>query len=85
MAEPWRTGAMGEFFLPLRKSGRFWVLMISSHAKRDEAEPIDNNTLVELRRFFRNPAELIGEYCFALEEYDFDRGNYVLKETLSSD
>ncbi len=77
-----RTGAAGEFSLPLPKSGKYFVLMISSHAKRAEGQAIDPATLQELRRFFRNPGMLIGEYGFVLEKYDFDRGQYVLKETL---
>ncbi len=76
-----RTGTGGEFSLPLKKSGKYLVMMVSSHAKRDEAKPTDPTVIRELRVFFRNPTELIGEYRYALEEYDFQRGHYVLKET----
>ncbi len=74
------TGAGGEFSLPIKSAGRYWVLMISSHAKRNEDEPIDPAAIRSLQKYCRHVEQLIGEYRFTLNEYDFEHGNYVLKE-----
>lgn len=77
-----RTGADGSFSASLPDQGRYLVLLISSHEKRDDAE-LELETEEELRRFFRQPAELIGDYCYYLEEYDIGPGMSMIRQTFS--
>lgn len=77
-----RTGADGSFSVSANIGGRYFVLLISSHEKRDLME-IDPNTISDLRRFFRNPTELIGEYCFSLDEYDLGPGTHQIRHVFS--
>jgi hypothetical protein len=54
--------------------------MISAHSKHSDPEP-DATTIRELKRFFRNPKELLGDYHFSREEYEFDQGKYLIRQT----
>jgi hypothetical protein len=75
-----RTGADGTFLIQYENKGRYLVLMISAHSKRSDSEP-DTTTIRELKRFFRNPKELLGDYHFSHEEYEFDQGKYLIRQT----
>ena len=76
-----RTGADGAFSVSLKTPGRFLVLMISSHARRNDGMEPETAAIRELGRFFRTPEDLLGQYGFALEEYDFMQGKYMLHRT----
>jgi hypothetical protein len=75
-----RTGANGGFEIPYKKQGHYLALLISSHAKRSEPE-LDLATRRKLQRFFRTPQNLIGDFQFICEEYEFEQGKYILRET----
>lgn len=77
-----RTGVDGSFGFSLPLEGRYLVLAISSHARREVLES-DPATLQQLSRFFRDPLELLEEYCFVCEEYDFVRGTTILRYTFT--
>lgn len=77
-----RTGADGRFSAELPSEGRYVGLLISSHLLRGDSEKeIGKKTLEDLRRFFRNPQNIIGEYCFSKDEYDFEHGTYFIRQT----
>jgi DNA-directed RNA polymerase subunit M/transcription elongation factor TFIIS len=75
-----RTGADGTFLIQYENKGHYLLLMISAHSKRSDPEP-DSTTIRELKRFFRNPKELLGDYHFSREEYEFDQGKYLIRQT----
>ncbi|MDR2705285.1 MAG: hypothetical protein LBC02_05870 [Planctomycetaceae bacterium] len=75
-----RTDADGTFLIQYENKGRYLLLMISAHSKRSDAEP-DSTTIRELKRFFRNSKELLGDYHFSCEEYEFDQGKYLIRQT----
>lgn len=75
-----RTDVDGTFSIRYENKGRYIILMISSHAKRSGTEP-DTATISELKRFFRNPQELLGDYSFSREEYELEQGKYILRQT----
>ncbi|MDR0609073.1 MAG: hypothetical protein LBG58_03100 [Planctomycetaceae bacterium] len=78
-----RTDADGTFLIQYENKGRYLMLMISAHSKHSDAEP-DATTIRELKRFFRNPKELLGDYRFSREEYEFDQGKYLIRQTFPS-
>jgi hypothetical protein len=73
-----RTDADGTFSIHYETTGRYLILMISSHAKRSDSAP-DTTTIRDLKRFFRNPQELLGDYSFSQDEYELDQGIYVIR------
>ncbi|MDR0335480.1 MAG: hypothetical protein LBI18_00135 [Planctomycetaceae bacterium] len=75
-----RTDADGNFSIQYENQGRYLMLMISSHAKRSDDAP-DAATIRELKRFFRNPQELLGDYSFSHEEYELSQGTYIIRQT----
>jgi hypothetical protein len=75
-----RTGIDGTFSIPYKKEGRYLALMISSHAKRSEPD-MDTVTFQKLQYFFRNPKDLIDDFRFIREEYEFEQGKYIVRET----
>jgi hypothetical protein len=75
-----RTDADGHFSIQYENQGRYLILMISSHAKRSDTAP-DAAAIRELKRFFRNPQELLSDYRFNLEEYELDQGKYMIRQT----
>jgi len=78
-----RTGADGSFAFPLRDEGRYLALTISSHLHRDE-QGLSPATIRDLQRFFRDPHELLGDYCYAREEYDVKPGTYLIRQTFGN-
>jgi hypothetical protein len=62
-----RTGADGSFEFPYQKDRRYFVLMISAHVERENSE-IDLASLRTLKKYFRNPVELLDQFCFHYEE-----------------
>jgi broad specificity phosphatase PhoE len=76
-----RTGADGTFLIQYENKGRYLILMISAHSKRSDAEEPDVATIRELKRFFRNPKELLSDYHFSREEYEFEQGKYLIRQT----
>ena len=68
----------GRFSFSVEKDGRYLGILISSHAIRPAEANWNLNTDKNLRRFFREPTELLGDYRFLCEEYELKRG-----ETLS--
>ncbi|MDR2438921.1 MAG: hypothetical protein LBE12_06085 [Planctomycetaceae bacterium] len=75
-----RTDADGTFSIQYENKGRYLLLMISSHAKRSGSVP-DTVTIRNLKRFFRNPQEFLGDYSFSHDEYDLDQGIYLIRQT----
>jgi hypothetical protein len=75
-----RTDADGQFVIPYENQGRYLLLLISSHIKRSDTAP-DTATIRELKRFFRNPQDLLGDYSFSREEYELDQGKYMIRQT----
>jgi hypothetical protein len=76
-----RTDADGTFLIQYKNKGRYLILMISAHSKRSDAEAPDAATIRELKRFFRNPKEILSNYHFSHEEYEFDQGKYLIRQT----
>lgn len=75
-----RTGADGTFSQDFQRSGRYLALMISAHVRRSGPE-LPPETLLDLQRFFSDPAVLLGEYRFVREEYEIGRGVHFIRET----
>ncbi|MDR2116350.1 MAG: hypothetical protein LBP87_08210 [Planctomycetaceae bacterium] len=75
-----RTDADGLFSIQYENKGRYLILMISSHTKRSDAVP-DAVTIRELKRFFRNPQELLSDYSSSHDEYELDQGKYIIRQT----
>ena len=73
-----RADAEGKFSFSVDAAGRYLGILISSHAVRSAETKWSAETDRNLRRFFREPAELFGNYRFRCEEYDLRKG-----ETLS--
>ena len=72
------TDAEGKFSLSVDVAGRYLGILISSHAIRPEEAKWNAETDRKLRRFFREPSELLGDYQFRCDEYELKKG-----ETLS--
>ncbi|GHT44353.1 hypothetical protein FACS189454_01460 [Planctomycetales bacterium] len=75
-----RADASGRFEFAYKSDQPYWGLLISAHNKR--TEDIPQEVRRSLRVFFRNPTELLGDYNFILEEYDWQSGQYMLRQTL---
>ena len=73
-----RADADGKFSFSVDAAGRYLGILISSHSIRPAETKWNAETDRNLRRFFREPAELVGNYRFLCEEYDLRKG-----ETLS--
>jgi len=73
-----RADAEGKFSFSVDAAGRYLGVLISSHAVRPAEAKWNAETDRNLRRFFREPVELFGNYRFRCEEYDLRKG-----ETLS--
>ncbi len=73
-----RTDVDGKFSLTVDADGRYLGILISSHAIRPTDAKWNAETDRNLRRFFREPADLLGNYRFLCEEYELKKG-----ETLS--
>ena len=73
-----RADTEGKFAFPLNASGRYLGILISSHAVRPPEVRWNAETEQSLRRFFREPSDLVGNYRFLCDEYELNAG-----ETLS--
>lgn len=77
-----RTGTDGYFVAEILLQGHYILLTISSHATRSEArKEIDPVILNDLKRFFRNPVDLVDNYCFQKDEFYFVPGVYFIRQT----
>ena len=56
-----RADESGRFRLRLPHAGSYYLVCISHHAERHEAESPENATLALLGRFFSDPVELLGD------------------------
>ena len=72
------TDAEGKFTFSVDTTGRYLGILISSHTIRPEETQWNAETDRKLRRFFREPSELVGDYQFRCDEYELNQG-----ETLS--
>jgi hypothetical protein len=59
-----RAGAEGEFPLVVPRSGKYFLLVISKHAKRDAGRSIEFDDLRAMSEYFERPADLIGSYRY---------------------
>ena len=68
----------GSFTLYHREGVRYFVILISANQKRSgEMKP---STLLELRRFFRDPDQF-GENCLLTDEYEWSGGMHAFRHT----
>jgi hypothetical protein len=75
-----RAGANGEFSIPYKRSGKYLAIFISAQLTRpDESEGLDRETLKTLKLYFKRPQDLVGNYTYISEEYEFTSGTYNLR------
>ena len=72
------TDAEGKFSFSVDAEDQYLGILISSHVIRPEDAKWNAEMDRKMRRFFREPAELMGDYQFRCDEYELKRG-----ETLS--
>ncbi len=63
-----RTDVDGNFDVLLSGPGKYVVLYLSAHVKRDRQNKIDAETLAKLRRYFSSPETLIGSARYFCRE-----------------
>jgi len=59
-----RAGAEGEFPLVVPRSGKYFLLVISKHAKREAGRSIEFDDLRAMSEYFERPADLIGSFRY---------------------
>ena len=69
-----RANAEGKFSFSVDVAGPYLCILISSHAIRPAGVSWNAETDRTLRRFFRDPIELLGNYRFRCEEYELRKG-----------
>ncbi|MDR3232064.1 MAG: hypothetical protein LBT46_00070 [Planctomycetaceae bacterium] len=75
-----QCNAAGAYVFEYKANKRYYVLFVSAHSERTGSVPPDAER--KLRKFFSNPSELLGNYNFLLEEYDWQEGKYIFPLTL---
>jgi hypothetical protein len=76
-----RAGANGGFAFTLKNSGNYNAILISSHLKRTNATQLPPEIVNYLRKFFRDPIELIKDYRIEKEEYNITNGTQFINQT----
>ncbi|MDR1289773.1 MAG: hypothetical protein LBK06_01080 [Planctomycetaceae bacterium] len=76
-----RTGANGGFNFSLKSGGTYNMIMISSHLKRTDATQLPPEVVNYLKKFFRNPIELVKDYRVEKEEYNINNGTQIIHKT----
>jgi len=59
-----RAGEEGAFPLVVPRSGKYYLLVISKHAKREAGRSIEFDDLRAMSEYFERPADLIGSYRY---------------------
>jgi hypothetical protein len=59
-----RAGEEGAFPLVVPRSGKYFLLVISKHAKREAGRSIEFDDLRAMSEYFERPADLIGSYRY---------------------
>ncbi len=75
--------ASGKFSVTFEDPGRFLVILVSSHAVQPPDFVLKPDVDNKLRRFFRDPSELIGNFRFSCDEYELNGGTVVLNRNFS--
>ena len=72
-----RADAEGKFSFSVDTAGWYLGILISSHAVRSEEAKWNAETDRNLRRYFREPADLLGNYRFRCDEYELKQGEIL--------
>ena len=59
-----RADADGDFPLVVPRPGKYFLLVISKHAKRDAGRSIEFDDFRAISEYFKSPADLVGPYRY---------------------
>jgi hypothetical protein len=76
-----RTDANGKFAFPLKTSGDYIAIMISSNVQRTTVTQLSPEIINYLKKFFKNPEKLIDKFRVEKEEYNINKGTQIIHKT----
>jgi hypothetical protein len=69
-----RADADGRFSLVVPQAGRFYLLIVSAHARRGAPSVLEPTVRMQLDAYFTSPPDLLGSYAFSWTVERFEGG-----------
>jgi len=79
------AGEDGSFLAVLPRVGKYYVLLLSRHAERPTGEAIAEADLIEMRRYFLRPEDVIGRSKYLWRLVEFSDSRVVLEHNFGLD